>query len=234
MRKAIFAAALLGAAGTTSAQLINEFQPNPPGSDPADMNFEILGTPGASFSGWVLSFESDATSPTGTVDRASQVGGVFDANGILNVLIGDFENPSNTVYLTSDFLGSVGTDYDGDDDGTLDSLADFGTVYDALGVPDVSGDETFTTGYATQVGGTGLSFIGFEPLNVFRDGISGEWYATGNTDVFDASANLLNNGDFNADPLVTTFGGVNPTRVPTPATAALLGLGGLVAVRRRR
>ncbi|RNC81984.1 MAG: hypothetical protein ED559_09440 [Phycisphaera sp.] len=234
MRKALFAAALLGAAGTTSAQLINEFEPNPGGADPADMNFEILGTPGASFSGWVLSLEADNQTSAGTVDRASQVGGVFDANGILNVIIPDFENPSNTVYLTSDFLGSVGTDYDVDDNGALDSLADFGTIYDALGVPDAAGDEFLTTGYATQVGGTGLTAIGFEPSLVFRDGVSGDWYQAGFTDVFDVAGNQLNNGDFTADPTLSTFGAVNPTLIPAPASAALLGLGGLVAARRRR
>lgn len=234
MRKAFFAAAVLGVAGTTSAQLINEFEPNPAGSDPANVSFELLGTPGDSFAGWVLSFEADNQTSAGTVDRATQVAGVFDANGLLNLTIPDLENPSFAVFLTSDFSGSTGTDYDSDDDGTLDSLGDFGTIYDALGVPDASGDEVWTTGYATQAGGTGLSYIGFEPALAFRDGISGEWYAAGSTDVFDANANQLNNGDFNADPTASTFGGINPTRVPAPASAALLGLGGLVAVRRRR
>ncbi len=234
MRKAIFAAALLGAAGTTSAQLINEFEPNPGGADPATTVIELLGAPGASFNGWLVALESDAGSSAGNVNNTGlafeNVSGSFDANGLLTVTVPDLENPSFTLILTDSFTGNATTDIDTNDDGIVDDVSAFGTIYDAVGITDNGTDPV----YGAQLGGADLGFIGFEPSLAFRDGVTGDWYSAGFTDVFDASGNQLNNGDFSADPTASTFGGVNPTLIPAPASAALLGLGGLVAARRRR
>lgn len=221
MRKWIVAtiAAVLALAGPAigSAQLISEFQPNPPGTDPSDMEFEISGTPLAAFSGWVLSIECDGGAAIGTVDSADSVSGSFDANGLLVVTIPDLENPSFTVVLVDSFTGTAGsTDIDGDDDGTADDLSTFGTVYDAIGVPDASGDETYL--YGAQLGGTDFAYTGREPEIVFRDYSTGQFYATntiGGTDtVFDTSATSVPDADFVfGDPEATSFGALNPSTV---------------------
>ena len=101
-------------------QIINEFQPNAFGTDPDPMSIELKGTPTASFSGFLISIESDGAN--GTVDRSSAVSGTFDANGLLVVMIGDLENPSFTFALCSTDPG-LGTDLDGDNDGTFEDLS---------------------------------------------------------------------------------------------------------------
>ena len=232
----VFAAIAAGVAGTASADVvINEFMPNPPGADPAMTDIELLGVPGDTFSGWILSVEADSSSSVGTVDRAAQVSGTFDANGLLVVTVPDLENPSFALFLVDNFTGAAGTtNIDPNGDGIVDDASSFGTIFDAIGSPDNVGDETFTS-YASQLGGTNMSYVGSEPQNVFRDGTSGALYAVDfNGMVYDASANVLNNADFNADPTVTTYGGVNPSLVPAPASLALIGLGGIAAIRRRR
>lgn len=199
--------------GTVLAQgqQINEFEPNPPGADPADQNFELSGTPSAPFDLWILSIESDAGSP-GTVDRASNVTGSFDTNGLAVVSVPDLENPSFTVVLTDSFTGTAGTtDIDTDDDGIVDDTSTFGTILDAIGVPDTTGEPV----YGAQLGGADFAYTGDEPLSVFRDGDTGDWYAVNDppgTDVFDITASAVPGTSFNIDPTTTpsTFGSVNP------------------------
>jgi len=191
--------------------LISEFQPNPDGADPTDVSFEISGSSGESFSGWLIGLESDGFD--GTVDRATQVTGTFGGNGLLVVTVPDFENPSFTVVLSSDFSGSVGDDLDVDNDGTVDDPSVFGTVFDALGIPDSAGDAS--TQYGASLGGQDFAYTGTEPELVFRDASVGDWYAVNdfqNDDVlFDISANTVDPSIFNTDPIVEdTFGVVNP------------------------
>ncbi|NJL48096.1 MAG: hypothetical protein HC929_12195 [Leptolyngbyaceae cyanobacterium SM2_5_2] len=69
--------------------LISEFQPNPAGNDPATSTFELSGTPGETFNGWIVSLESDGAS--GIVDQASAVSGTFDTSGLLVVDVPDLE-----------------------------------------------------------------------------------------------------------------------------------------------
>jgi Secretion system C-terminal sorting domain len=193
-------------------QLINEFEPNPSGSDPANQSFELKGTPLAAFSGWILSIESDTGSSTGFVDRATSVVGNFDANGFLVVSIPDLENPSFTVVLVDVFTGSVGDDLDTDDDGNIDDLSKWTTVYDAIGSPDTAGDEA--TLYGANLGGFDFKAIGTtEPDLVFRDGTTEDWYAvTFNPFVYDIDATEVLAGDFDIDPTAgNTFGTVNPS-----------------------
>jgi len=199
--------------------LISEFQPNPIGDDPANQTFELSGTPGASFSGWIVSIENDGTN--GLVDRATEVSGTFDANGLLAIAIPDLENPSFTVTLLDSFTGEAGTtDIDVDDDGVVDDLSTFGTVLDAIGVPDSADDEA--TLYGAQLGGTDLAFTGDEPRLIFRDASTGDWYAVNDPDngeVLDASGNSLDPAAFDTNPLVNdTFGAINPTFVGETTT----------------
>lgn len=196
--------------------MFSEFQPNPIGEDPTEVIFELSGVAGASFSGTILSIESDPTS-VGTVDRLASVSGTFDANGLLTVLVPDLENPSYTVVLVDNFTGSIGDDLDTDDDGIADlDLATFGVtaVFDAIGIPDVSSDESFL--YGAQLGGTDFAFTGDEPRLVFRSGSTGDLYAVNDPDngqVFDTTGTDVTPAAFDTDPTIgtDTFGGINPT-----------------------
>lgn len=238
MKRASLTLFALAVAATCYSQELNEFSSNPPGTDPSTQDIELRGIPTVPFSGWILSFESDFGTGAGTVDRATMVFGVFDINGLLVVNIPDLENPSFTLALTSEFLGSVGTDYDVDDDGVLDSLSDFGVLYDALGVPDTTGEIL----YGAQLGGQDFAYTGQEPELLFRDSISGDWVAVNSFsagdvagNIFDVNANEIAPGSFNADPTIPTFGAVNPTAVPEPGAYAMLLAGlGLVVVAIRR
>ncbi len=217
--------------GGTPIILINEFQPNAAGADPDPMSFEIKGPAGAAFDLWIVSLENDGYN--GLVDRAARVTGTFAANGLAVVSIPDLENPSFTVVLTDNFTGTVGTtDVDPANDGVLD-LSAFGHIYDALGVSDSTTDDAVL--YGETLGGANIYFNGqYEPLLVFRDGTTGQWYNTVTVDygqptqhvgVFDASGSgiELNGSDFDNDPTVSdafnTFGSVNPSYTPPADTS---------------
>ncbi len=223
-----------------NAAMFNEFEPNPAGGDPADTTFELIGTPNAAFDYFILSIENDGFN--GTVDRVANVSGSYDANGLAVVMVPDLENPSFTVILTDDFEGSAGDDLDAADDGVLD-LSSLGTILDSVGVSDNGGDDGSL--YSTILGGSDILFNGqFEPLSVFRDGTTGEWYQTvtvnfGDPDqfigVFTAAGVEVPAAGFDIDPTVTTYGSTNPSFVipePTTAALALLGLAA-VALRKR-
>lgn len=236
MLRLAIASSLAVCATAAGAAQINETSPNPPGSDPSSQTVELLGTPGAGFSGWLLSIESDVTTGSGTVDRAASISGTFDASGLLSASVPDLENPSFTLVLVDTFSGSAGsTDIDGNNDGIIDDLSSLGTVLDAIGVPDTNGEPL----YGAQLGGADLAYIGREPELVFRDGITGALYSVpllGGTEVFDAAGNPVAIDAFDLDPATSTFGAVNPTAVPVPAAMWLLGSAvlGLGSVARRR
>lgn len=222
-----------------NAAMLNEFAPNPAGGDPSTQDVELKGTPSAAFDLWILSIENDGIN--GTVDRASNVVGSFDANGLAVVTIGDLENPSNTVILTDAFSGSVGDDLDPTDSGTLDTTS-LGAILDAVGVSDSVADDA--TLYASGLGGTDILYNGqFEPLLVFRDSVTDEWYQTvtvnfGAPDerigAFAAAAGPeIATSSFSPDAAASTFGSVNPTLIPEP-TAAALALLSLAAVAGRK
>jgi hypothetical protein len=205
-------------------QIINEFQPNAFGTDPDPMSIELKGTPAASFSGFLISIESDGAN--GTVDRSSAVSGTFDANGLLVVMIGDLENPSFTFALCSTDPG-LGTDLDGDNDGTFEDLSSLGTIYDAIGIPDNAADAIITAGYATQLGGVSFAYTGDEPGLVFRDGTTDDWYALNepydDSTIYDINAATVFASDFSPAPaLAGTFGTVNPVyTMPTDPTVTI-------------
>ncbi|MEM8718391.1 MAG: endonuclease/exonuclease/phosphatase family protein [Cyanobacteria bacterium P01_G01_bin.39] len=200
------------------ATLISEFQPNPIGEDPSTQTIELSGTPGSSFTGAIISIESDGND--GTVDSAASVSGTFDNDGLLTVDIPDLENPSFTVALLSEFTGTVGTtDIDSDDDGVADDLSTLGTVFDAIAVPDAVADEASL--YADDLGGTNFAFTGDEPRLVFRDGSVGDLFAVNDPDngeVFDINGVNVTPAIFDADPTsgTDTFGAINPSVTGDP------------------
>jgi hypothetical protein len=230
-----------GAANPTrlqSSAMINEFEPNPPGSDPSTATVELRGPAGTEFSASILSLESDADGAT--IDRATTVSGIFDTNGLLTVSIPDLENPSFTLLLVYGFSGSIGDSLDLDNDGILD-LNPWNLVLDALGVPDFTSDESRL--YGAQLGGKDFSYTGDEPKIVFRDGQTLLWYAINDppgTDAFDINANPVARSLFDIDPASTTYGRINPTlaspsAVPVPAAVWLFGsaLFGLAGFSKR-
>lgn len=207
----------------------SEFQPNPPGTDPANVTFELSGMPGESFEGHIISIESDSGSSAGTIDSAAFVSGVFDVNGLLTISIPDIENPSFTVALVQDFTGAVGDDLDTDDDGVADDVSALGTVLDAIGIPDLAGDEA--TLYGAQLGGTNFAFTGAEPQLVFRAASTGQLYVVNVVDivspaaVFDVPGTDVTVGAFDTDPTIApTFGVVNPGLADAPDAAFTLEL----------
>lgn len=196
-----------------------KFEPNPAGQDPEESTIEIGGgTPSAAFDLWILSVEND--SYNGLVDRAANVTGSFDANGLAVVIVPDLENPSFTLILTDSFSGDTTTDLDPANDGTLDTST-LGTILDAIGVSDSVSDDPGM--YGALLGGSDILFNGqFEPLLIFRDSVTKELYNTVTVDfgepserlgVFDSSGSAIevDASSFNIDPLIPTFGSVNPT-----------------------
>lgn len=212
------------------ATLLSEFQPNPAGADLSTTTVEITGDAGTTFDLWLLTMDTDF-SPANTVDRATNIVGSFNAEGIATVDVPDFENPSFTIALVDTFTGSTGDILDSPDD-----LATLGitTVLDAVNIPDSSGDEAFSVIGALGVG-TDFVYTGDEPQLVFRQGNSGVWYAINDpagTDAFSEDGSTLPFSAFTTDPSVPTFGAVNP--VPEPATGLLGSLALLGLLRRRR
>ena len=214
-------------APAASAQVvINEFQPNPPGSDPSNVDIELKGTPGTSFSGTLLSVESDpgssASTSQGRIDRLTDVSGTFDAAGLLVVTIPDLENPSFTFVLATGTTASVGDDIDQNDDGTADNTGGLGTVLDAIGVPDEVSDEAFL--YGADLGGTDFAFTGAEPELVFRDRQTGDLFAVNDlsddTSVFDVDGDNVPASEFDQDPTQPTFDEPNPTQASLAVACA--------------
>lgn len=233
---AAFALALTNQA--RAATVLNEFLANPPGADPPTQDVELLGTPDTGFDYWIISIESDGFN--GLVDRASNITGIFDSNGLAVVNIGDLENPSFTLALLESVVADpTGSDLDPDNDGNLD-LSGLGTALDALGVPDSTSDEAATTAYASQLNGISLINAGGEPEVTFREAATGDWYAnwTFGAGLTDASGVSVDPLLFDADPALPTFGATNPTIaivIPEPSSLVALAVAGVAgAIRRRR
>ncbi|TCO74149.1 ExeM/NucH family extracellular endonuclease [Rhodovulum euryhalinum] len=196
--------------------LIAEFQPNPDGTDPVTQTVELSGAAGAMFDLWLVSVENDGVD--GRVDRAENVTGSFDANGIATVEVADLENPSFTFILTDAFTGAAAvTDIDTDNDGVVDDLSAFGTILDAIGSADSAAD--FADSYADDaaLGGVAFAYTGTEPELMFRDASRGDWYAVnapGDAVVYAADGSTVDPAEFDTDPTVGTdsFGAVNPSR----------------------
>lgn len=232
LKTTAFAFVASGLSASASAGLINEFQPNPPGAEPDELLIELVGTAGASFSGFLTLIEDDGIN--GEIDRSNEVTGVFDSNGLAVVTIPDLENPSFTFLFSSLNGGGLGVDLDAEDDGFIDDITVFGTIFDAIGIADDAAELL----YASQLGGVNFFFTGDEPGLVFRDGLDPTTIFAINDPAgdfaFDQFGNQVALTAFDLDPVAPTFGSVNPTVVPEPASLALVALGGVALMGRRR
>ncbi|TWT48477.1 hypothetical protein Pla111_02450 [Botrimarina hoheduenensis] len=185
--------------------LINEFEPNPSGSDPASVSIELRGPPGGSFTGSLIAVEANLATPT--VNRSNAISGIFDTNGLLVVTISDLENPSFTlVLLENDVPPTLGE--------MFDVATYLPTTLDAIGIPDSALDEANLVGAA--LGGTDFVFTGDEPKLVFRDALDPSIVWAVNDPPFgqliNAEGAVASDDDFVfGNPLVPTFGAVNPT-----------------------
>lgn len=180
------------------------------------MIIELRGTPGQLFSGYITSLENDGVTSNGLINDVASASGTFDDKGILIFDVQDLDNPSFTVVLSSQKPGNREDRMAVNNEGQLVHPGMFGTIFDAIGVPDSVSDESRLFG--AQLGGVNLRFIGNEPTLVFRDSCTGDWYAVDRindtpTHVFDANGLMLNIDEFNSvDVLHPTFGSSNPTR----------------------
>lgn len=235
---------LIGISVASGAVVISEFEPNPAGSDPNPATVELAGgTSGTSFDYWLISLENDGYN--GTVDRVSNILGTFDSNGLAQVLIPDLENPTFTVILTDSFTGGQGDDLDPDNDGNLE-LSSLGTIIDAVGISDSANDDAVL--YGADLGGSNILYNGeFEPLLVFRDGSTGDWYQTVTVDFGDPTQHVgifaatggseIDKANFSSDPTIgPNYGATNPVfvGVPEPSTGVLGLFGMLLMFARRR
>lgn len=207
---------------------INEFEPNQFGPDQSTQQIELIGTPGAAFTGSIISIDTDTDALT--IDRVQSVSGTFDELGLLVVETADLENPSFTLALLDDSVTPT--------QGEPFVLANYvDAALDAIGVPDFPLDVARQVG--EELGGIDFLYTGDEPKLIFRDrknpGVVWAINDPASGVAIDQDGNVVNLTDFEiGNPEALTFGSLNPSLVPEPTSLALLGLGGMMMVRRRR
>ncbi|MDQ4120106.1 MAG: VCBS repeat-containing protein [Acidobacteriota bacterium] len=179
---ALFCAILFATSLAVSAQtLLNEIAINPPGTDNPCEYIEIRGTPGATLTNtYVAAVEGDAA-PSGTFDLVVDLGNrTIGSNGILIITgattcpgrtiaagatqvtdqqldtgTSGIENGTITFLLISSTTPIVeGTDYDTNNDGTLEALPAGATILDAIGVTDEDAGDIVYFGQVVIQSGT--------------------------------------------------------------------------------
>jgi hypothetical protein len=220
-----------GAAGQT---LLNELDINPGGTDNPCEYVEIKGTPGAVVENvHFVSFEGDIGSTPGVATAVITFGvpgPVLGSNGLLVVtgtqacgtrtfpagttvaqttLLdnagGALQNGTNSfLFISSATAITPGTDYDTNNDGTLESLPAGATVVDGVAWSDGgAGDITYGTVVLNATGGTIGACTRF-PGNVAANSAAA-WYAgamTGTNDANTYSA-TIRTANFPADGVLT-------------------------------
>lgn len=172
-------------------------------------------SPGALFSGWLVSIECDYY--RGYINNAHEVSGMFDINGLLVVSVPNLEQPSNTYILSKEFTGDQNTRIDAHRDGKINDLSIFGTIYDAIGLPDNPSDEKYLYG-AKLV--EKISNLFLQNLYCYL-GMADELYVVNqNKKIFDIAGKEVSKNEFNPDPTGgDSFGAVNPMRNTTRVSA---------------
>jgi len=237
--------ALLLSTKVAAGIIINEFAPNPYGSDQSSQTIEIVGDAELSFTDLTLiSIEADNSQNLGSINNiTSGVSGQFDNNGLHVFDVDDLENPSFILILLQgsfdfDMYLNQNNDLDTNNDGLFDDSTWFDFVLDAVGVFDSNSDHNSSFDYLQQIGGTHFKYSGDEPKLMFRDGISKTFWAindpAGNV-AYDAFGNTKSFDDFNQTPELSSFGEVNPyvmLNVNEPTTLLLSLLILLVGIKK--
>jgi MYXO-CTERM domain-containing protein len=261
--KTLFAAALVAAlAGSAQASVrFSEIFLNPAGTDNGQEFIELRGTAGFSLNNlWILSIDGDSTS-SGVVDQAINLSAfslgtnglflwrdaasVIDADpapGVQGPSVGtsvtsadfnpDLENGSNTFVIVSNFTGAVGTDLDANNDGIIDAALPWSSVIDAIAL--IENDGATNYGFAAALGGVNFGPNAGYNADLLALGADNVWYGgdtLGAAPGFYAFDPARNSGGFTGNDGATP--GILNT-IPTPGALALLGMGGLIAARRRR
>lgn len=125
-----------------SAQVINEFVGNHTGPDLYEF-VEIFGAPSTDYSHLtVVQIAGDAGSDSGVVESTYTVGST-DADGlwVSGFFTDDFDHDDTySLFLVEGWSGTVGADFDGNDDGILDSTP-WTSLVDSVGVSDGGGGD---------------------------------------------------------------------------------------------
>ncbi|EMI42520.1 lamin tail domain-containing protein [Rhodopirellula sp. SWK7] len=133
-----------------SSAVINEFVFNHTGSD-SDEFIEVFGAPSEDLSAYSVVVIDGSGSGTGQIVQAYTLG-TSDSNGYQLAGGGYHDNvftngADQSILLVKDFTGSVGTDLDTDDDGTLDSTP-WTAEIDSVALGD-NADQAYSTSVLT-------------------------------------------------------------------------------------
>lgn len=263
-RVAAATAAALFIASAASAQVrFNEIFINPPGNDDGQEFIELAGPANFSLAGLTLVIIEGDGSGAGLLDVAVTLGaqsvgsnGLFlwrDAASIIdtdpaagiqgpdaatNLFIQDFnpdvENGSNTYLLVSGYTGTVATDLDTNNDGTLD-LTPWGSVLAAISL--IENDSGVNLGYATAFGGINFGPQAGFNADVLIYGLDGQYYGsdvvgTNPGGSYSVDSPRVSPTPIDAGPFYVTPGVANA--IPGPGALAVFGLGLLAVGRKRR
>ena len=132
----------------SNAQVINEYLANHTGTDTHEY-LEFLGTPDTAYPDlWMVQIEGDTEDGPGTLDSVYQIG---TTNGeglwVTSFLNNELHNGTTTFLLVENFNGTIGTDLDTNDDGSLDTTP-WTRVLDSVAVfdDDNAADQTYLEG----------------------------------------------------------------------------------------
>ena len=198
----------------SSTYLISEFDPK----FASTTDIEISGPPGEGLDGCIWMMDGGAA-----VFETSVISDFLDANGLLLATLFVAQPlPEPFILFLSETCPTPGSD----DIGSIQ--IESGRIYDSIGVPTTEAEENTLRVIRSQmeVCGTDLKLTDQdEPELVFRDKSVGDLYvvpAINYVPIFDANGNEVDPGDFSSDPLVTTFGDINPTYEGNPNPTFLI------------
>lgn len=237
MRAATAALALAALAGSASAAIrINEVRADNPSAD-INEYFELAGLPGESLANHWYIVIGDGTGGSGVVEAVIPLSGSIPTDGYFLAaedthtidpgeidlsLSGagnglNFENDDQyTHLLITGWTGALNADLDTNDDGVLDSTP-WASVVDSVAFVGEGSDRVYSS---TQIGPDPIKLTPWH-LYRFPNGTGG-W-------LFDSIDVAANN-----DPSNYTSDTPGTRNLPSPGAMALLGMGGLLAARRRR
>lgn len=197
-------AAVLSVPSLQAQTIISELLYDAASTDNGNVFVELFGTPGTVLDGWLL---EGVNGSDGSVYRSAVLAGVIPADGVF--LVGDDNGDGSTFISNADLVREI--DFQNGPDSVV--LRNGGTVLDALGYGDFTGQVFAGEGNAAADAPSGNSLARSNPL-------------------LDTNNNF---NDFTVLELPTP-GAVPVSAVPVPPAIALFlsGMVGLVGVARKR